>query len=185
MLHILTELRGKKKSDTQLRNQLRGYEVSLDAIQEELTAFMTNLFTNALPHDVADEIRIQLRIAYEYESVSDYIENLERLDNKLRDYDASLPSYFCEGTEELSSRALSFLIKMNAAIRTKDQNIFEEFVSVRTGVRSQIKGLRQKQLEELTSTGMSPSVNSVMLSVLDSYSHLFSHLENIVEALSG
>lgn len=74
---------------------------------------------------------------------------------------------------------------MNAAIRTKDQNIFEEFVSVRAGVRSQIKGLRQKQLEELTSTGMSPSVNSVMLSVLDSYSHLFSHFENIVEALSG
>ena len=146
---------------------------------------MTNLFTNALPHDVADEIRIQLRIAYEYESISDYIENLERLDNKLRDYDASLPSYFCEGIEELSSRALSFLIKMNAAIRTKDQNIFEEFVSVRAGVRSQIKGLRQKQLEELTSTGMSPSVNSVMLSVLDSYSHLFSHFENIVEALSG
>ena len=185
MLRILTDLRGKKKSDTQLRNQLRDYEISLDAIQEELTAFMTNLFTNALPHDVADEIRIQLRIAYEYESVSDYIENLERLDNKLRDYDATIPSYFCEGTEDLSSRAQSFLIKMNAAIRTKDQNIFEEFVSVRAGVRSQIKRLRQKQLEELTSTGMSPSVNSVMLSVLDSYAHLFSHLENIVEALSG
>ena len=45
--------------------------------------------------------------------------------------------------------------------------------------------LIKEELEELTNAGVPPTVTSVVLSILNGHSHLFSHFENIVEALSG
>ena len=185
MLDVLSELRQKNIPDSQLSRQLRDYEISLDTIQEEITTFMTKLFASALPHDVADEIRRQLRIAHEYESVSDCIDNLERLDEKMRQYGSDVASNFHNCITELSDCTQLVLKKINAALRTKDQDVLREFASIRERVRSQIKELRSKQLEELTNAGVPPTVTSVVLSTLNGHAHLFSHFENIVEALSG
>ncbi len=185
MLDVLSELRQKNIPDSRLSSQLRDYEISLDTIQEEITTFMTKLFASALPHDVADEIRRQLRIAHEYESVSDCIDNLERLDEKMRQYGSDVASNFHNCITELSDCTQLVLKKINAALRTKDQDVLREFASIRERVRSQIKELRSKQLEELTNAGVPPTVTSVVLSTLNGHAHLFSHFENIVEALSG
>jgi phosphate:Na+ symporter len=185
MLDVLSELRQKNTSDSRLSSQLREYEISLDTIQEEITTFMTKLFVSALPHDVADEIRRQLRIAHEYESVSDCIDNLEQLDEKMRQHGFDVSSNFQNCITELSDCTQSALKEINTALRTKDQDALREFSSVRERVRSQIKALRSKKLEELTNVGVPPAVTSVMLSILNRYVHLFSHFENIVDALSG
>ncbi len=185
MLDVLSELRQKNTPDSWLSSQLREYEISLDTIQEEITTFMTKLFASALPHDVADEIRRQLRIAHEYESVSDCIDNLERLDEKMRHHGSDVSSNFHNGITELSDCTQSVLKEINTALRTKDQDALKKFASVRERVRFQIKELRSKQLEELTNAGVPPTVTSIVLSILNGYAHLFSHFENIVEALSG
>jgi hypothetical protein len=75
--------------------------------------------------------------------------------------------------------------EINTALRTKNLDVLREFSSIRERVRSQIKDLRSKQLEELTNADMPPTVTSIVLSVLNSHAHLFSHFENIVEALAG
>ena len=185
MLDLLSQLRQKNSPDSRLSSKLREYEISLDTIQEEITTFMTKLLASALPHDVADEIRRQLRIAHEYESVSDCVDNLERLDEKMRQYRADSSSNFHNSITELSDCTKAVLKEINTALRTKDQDILREFSSVRERVRSQIKALRSKKLEELTNVGVPPAVTSVMLSILNTYVHLFSHFENIVDALSG
>ena len=142
-------------------------------------------FNCALPHDVADEIHRQLRIAHEYESVSDCIDNLERLDEKMSRHGSDVSSNFHNGITELSNCTQSVLKEINTAIRTKQQHALKEFASVMERVRFQIKELRSKQLEELTNAGVPPTVTSIVLSILNGYAHLFSHFENIVEALSG
>ncbi len=56
----------------------------LDSIQDEVSEFVTNLLSGNVPHSVAVEARRQIRIADEYESISDYIVNLDKFDRKLR-----------------------------------------------------------------------------------------------------
>ena len=41
-------------------------------MQDEIAAFVTDLLAGNVPHSVADEARRQLRIADEFESISDY-----------------------------------------------------------------------------------------------------------------
>ena len=185
MLDVLSQLRQTKTPDSRLSSQLREYEISLDTIQEEITTFMTKLVASALPHDVADEIYRQLRIAHEYESISDNIENLERLDGKMKQYGANGSSKFHKCITELSDCTQLVLKEINTALRTKDQDALKEFASVRERVRSQIKALRSNKFDELTNVGVPPAATAVVLSILNSYVHLFSHFENIVETLSG
>ena len=185
MLDVLSQLRQTNTPDSRLSSQLREYEISLDTIQEEITTFMTKLVASALPHDVADEIYRQLRIAHEYESISDNIENLERLDGKMKQYGANYSSKFHRCITELSDCTQLVLKEINTALRTKDQDALKEFASVRERVRSQIKALRSNKFAELTNVGVPPAATAVVLSILNSYVHLFSHFENIVETLSG
>ena len=185
MLDVLSQLRQTNTPDSRLSSQLREYEISLDTIQEEITTFMTKLVASALPHDVADEIYRQLRIAHEYESISDNIENLERLDGKMKQYGANDSSKFHRCITELSDCTQLVLKEINTALRTKDQDALKEFASVRERVRSQIKALRSNKFDELTNVGVPPAAAAVVLSILNSYVHLFSHFENIVETLSG
>ena len=185
MLDVLSQLRQTKTPDSRLSSQLREYEISLDTIQEEITTFMTKLVASALPHDVADEIYRQLRIAHEYESISDNIENLERLDGKMKQYGANDSSKFHKCITELSDCTQLVLKEINTALRTKDQDALKEFASVRERVRSQIKALRSNKFAELTNVGVPPAATAVVLSILNSYVHLFSHFENIAETLSG
>ena len=185
MLDVLSQLRQTNTPDSRLSSQLREYEISLDTIQEEITTFMTKLVASALPHDVADEIYRQLRIAHEYESISDNIENLERLDGKMKQYGANDSSKFHKCITELSDCTQLVLKEINTALRTKDQDALKEFASVRERVQSQIKELRSNKFDELTNVGVPPVAMAVVLSILNSYVHLFSHFENIVETLSG
>ena len=185
MLDVLSQLRQTNTPDSRLSSQLREYEISLDTIQEEITTFMTKLVASALPHDVADEIYRQLRIAHEYESISDNIENLERLDGKMKQYGANDSSKFHKCITELSDCTQLVLKEINTALRTKDQDALKEFASVRERVQSQIKELRSNKFDELTNVGVPPVATAVVLSILNSYVHLFSHFENIVETLSG
>ena len=185
MLDVLSQLRQTNTPDSRLSSQLREYEISLDTIQEEITTFMTKLVASALPHDVADEIYRQLRIAHEYESISDNIENLERLDEKMKQHGANDSSKFHKCITELSDCTQLVLKEINTALRTKDQDALKEFASVRERVRSQIKALRSNKFDELTNVGLPPAATAVVLSILNSYVHLFSHFENIVETLSG
>ncbi len=184
MLDILSELRQKSAPASMLSSKLRQYEMSLNTIQEEITSLMTKLFTSALPTDAADDVRRQLRIAHEYESVSDCIDNLERLEEKMRQTEDWQPSKFHQGITGLSEKTKSVLVGINTALRTNDHEYLKEFASAKEHVQTQVKQIRSKQLEQLSNAGVSPAITSVILAILNGYTHLFCHFENIVEDLA-
>ena len=84
MLAWLADLREQDEPDKELANRLQQREKVLDSIQDEMSEFITNLLSGNIPHAAADEARLQLRMADEYESVSDYVADLDEFDRKLR-----------------------------------------------------------------------------------------------------
>ncbi len=84
MLGWLGTLREQDRPDKELADRLKQNEQVLDTVQDELAEYVTGLLAGNIPHAVADEARLQLRMADEYESVSDYITSLDKFDRKLR-----------------------------------------------------------------------------------------------------
>ena len=74
----------KNEEDEAIEKKIFNREEILDIVQKEINEFLGHLLSGNVPQNVMDEGRKQLRIADEYESISDYIVTILKLKIKLR-----------------------------------------------------------------------------------------------------
>ena len=84
MLDWFGDLLQADDPDRKVGDKLQQRENELDLMHDEVASFVTHLLSGNVPHTIADEGRRQLRMADEYESVSDYVAHLDTFDRKLR-----------------------------------------------------------------------------------------------------
>ena len=79
MLDDLRTIVTAETKDQNLVEKTFQQERIIDDVQSEVTRFLTDLLAVDLSHHVAEEARAQLRLADEFESVSDYVSNVLKL----------------------------------------------------------------------------------------------------------
>lgn len=185
MMNWLAELRDQDEPDKELANRLKRREQVLDSIQDEIAEYVTNLLSSNVPHAVADEARRQLRMADEYESISDYLVNLDEFDRKLRRDEQRFSKEHRVDLGELNRYLTDYLGSVNRALRQDNRNVLVETSPAAKRIRSQIKQLRRKHLDELSEGAIAPQVSVAYLAALNAYSRVLDHSVNIAEAISG
>ncbi len=185
MLDWLAELMQQDKPDKALGDRLKKREQVLDAIQDEVAEFVTDLLSGNVPHAVADEARLQLRMADEYESVSDYIANLDKFDRKLRRDGHRFTPEQRAGLEKLNRNLAEYLAAINEALAKEDRNVLVKTDPMVRRIRDQIKQLRRKHLDDLSGGKIPPLVSVAYLAALNAYARVRDHSHNIAEAVSG
>lgn len=185
MLGWLAELRDQDNPDKELANRLQRREQVLDSIQDEVSAYITNLLSDSIPHAVADEARLQLRMADEYESVSDYIANLDEFDRKLRRDGHRFSVDHREALHDLNSLLAEYLAAINTALEHGNRNVLVETSPTAKRIKDRIKQFRRTHLEELSGGSIAPIVSVAYLAALNAYSRVLDHSKNIAESISG
>ncbi|WP_425396618.1 Na/Pi cotransporter family protein [Aeoliella sp.] len=185
MMRWLVELRDQDDPDKQLANRLKRREQVLDSIQDEIAVYITNLLSGNVPHTVADEARQQLRMADEFESVSDYIADLDKFDRKLRRDGHRFSPDQRAALNDLNRELLEQLIAINGALKVGNKNILVETAAAAKRIRNHIKQMRAKHLEALSHGGVPPLVNVAYLASLNAYARVLDYEQNIAEAVSG
>lgn len=185
MMTWLHDLREQDEPDKALGDKLKRREQMLDTMQDEIAVFVTNLLANNVPHSVAEEARQQLRMADEYESISDYIANLDKFDRKLRRTGHRFTAEQRAGLATLHQRCLEYLGAINEALGRKNDTVHVKTEAMSARVRSDIKQLRKHHLEELSAGQMPPELTVAYLATLNAYARVRDHSENIAEAVSG
>lgn len=185
MMRWLVELRDQDDPDKQLANRLKRREQVLDSIQDEIAVYITNLLSGNVPHTVADEARQQLRMADEFESVSDYIADLDKFDRKLRRDGHRFSPEQRAALNDLNRELLEQLIAINGALKVGNKNILVETAAAAKRIRNHIKQMRAKHLEALSHGGVPPLVNVAYLASLNAYARVLDYEQNIAEAVSG
>ncbi|MEM9351868.1 MAG: Na/Pi cotransporter family protein [Planctomycetota bacterium] len=185
MLNWLVELRSQSSPDQQLASRLRRRETVLDSIHDEISAFITNMLSGSIPHTVADEARRHLRMAYEFESVSDYVANLSEFDRKLRRDGQRFSADQRAALDRLNQEVSELLISINQALHAGNQNIMVEVTPAAARIRALVKQLRGKHLDDLSHNEVPPLVSVAFLASLNAYSRVLDHTQNIAESVSG
>lgn len=185
MMTWLNELMQQDEPDRSLADRLMKREQVLDSMQDELSEFVTNLISESVPHAVADEARRQLRLADEYESISDYIANLDKFDRKLRRSGFRFSETQRSGLSELNRDLCDYLTEINEAVVKSNRNVLTKTDAKSNRLRQQIKQLRRRHLDELTAGEMSPQVSVAYLGALNAYSRVRDHARDIAEVVSG
>ena len=185
MLDWLANLLRDDDPDRSMGDRLQQREDELDTVHDEIAAFVTNLLSANVPHAIADEGRRQLRMADEYESVSDYIANLDTFDRKLRRDGHRFTSEQREGLIAINEQLAEYQSKINSALTQDNRNIVTETESLANRIQEEVKQLRRRHLDQISSGEISPQLTVAFLAALNAYSRVRDHISNIGEAVCG
>ena len=160
-------------------------EQTLDLMQKEITEFVTNLLAGTIPPEVVEQARMQVRVADEYESISDYIATILKLYLKKKKSDIWFPK---EGWKEILSlhdlTAGHFQL-VDEAVREGHKHILPQARSQGEMITSDMKESRSNHLTRVGQGETTPLAGLIFVDVLNAYRRVKDHGLNIAEALAG
>jgi phosphate:Na+ symporter len=185
MAHWLSQLRSQESPSPELGSRLKHREQVFDAVQDEISVYVTDLLAKTLPHKIAEEARRQLTLADEYESISDSFVDLDKFDRKLRKDGFRFTEQQLEKLHLLNSMVENFLRYVNASASRQPSATAPEEANHAKQIRGLIKQARKEHLSELSGGAIAPQVSVAYLASLNAYARIREHLENIDESISG
>ena len=125
-----------------------------------------------------------MHMADEYESVSDYVLDLDKFDRKLRKEGERFTEEQRADLVKLNSHVAEYLAEVNTALATGNKAIITKTDPTAKRIRDEIKQLRQKHLAEMSNGTIAPVVMVAWLASLNAYSKIREHTREIAEAIS-
>ncbi len=176
------------QNDEALENGIFHAEEELDVVQHEVSSFLGAIMSANLPSDVAYRARMLLRVADEYESVSDEVAALLKQFIRMRRGGLRLSA---QGRDELLSLhdlCRAFAATVSEAFRqgkTHAPDLLAHMRSDAAAISARVKQIRKAQMARLA--GQDPSIDPlcvvIVLDVLNLYRRLKEDCLNIGEAM--
>ena len=160
-------------------------EEILDTIQDEVVAFMAHLLAGNVPLDVTEEARRQLRMADEYESVSDYLIAVLKSHLKLQQGGLRFPETDAEDMLGLHEMVADYLVMINEGLERRQVDVITAAKSQGEAITRRSKELRGRFLSRMSEQKLEPQVIVAFNAQLNAYRRVREHLLNVAEAIAG
>ncbi len=175
---------GEQLDEKAVRKIFHKEEV-MDIMQKEVTVFLTGLLASSVTLEVADEARRILRMADEYESVSDYAANIMKL--LLRHEKAGL--VFRQEDRDalirLHDEVVGYVHMVDEACAENHPEVVSKAHTRGDGITHMIRDLRAAHLAEVAETRPDPLTTVIYIDMLNAYRRVKDHAMNVAEALAG
>ncbi|MHC4871155.1 MAG: Na/Pi cotransporter family protein [Planctomycetota bacterium] len=185
MMHKIKKITDDKSCDNDLVKKIFHREEVLDIIQKEIVVFLTELLSDNVSHDVADEGRRQLRMADEYESVGDYIANILKLRLRLENANLSFSDQENDDIKKLHVAVESYLDLVNKAYLERDYDIISKAHSRGDAITHLVREIRSDHLARVTEERADPLKTVLFIDTLNAYRKVKDHVLNMAEAMAG
>lgn len=185
MAKLLYRILSQDTPDPQDVEKLFQYEESLDEMQDEVTSYITHLLSMDLPQEVISKGRCQLRMADEYESISDYLQRIGKFRIKLKKQGRTF--------EEVDNQALLDLLQLveqqlnhvTSAYKEDNRDVVSDTVHSGEAIKKRVKTLQREHLDYLSKEKVDPYINVSFTSTLNALRRVRDHVINLAEALAG
>jgi len=185
MLVFVGEILSSDKDDGEKEEDVFHREEVLDGVQREIVGFLSDLLSGSVSHEVMNRGRLQLRMADEYESISDYVATVLKQHLKLRKANLALTAEGQAEIRTLHHHVTEYVTMIAEAVR-------DGYAEVLTKARSQgdmithlVRDARELHLTRLAANDLAPLTSFAFTDMLNSYRRIKDHALNIAEALAG
>ncbi|MCA9047710.1 MAG: Na/Pi cotransporter family protein, partial [Planctomycetaceae bacterium] len=186
MMTWLKELLHQDPPDAELSQKILDMEKRQDRIQDEIVTFMSNLLVGNVPHEVVDEARRQLRMADEYESVSDCIASVLKANRHLYRHELRLPENQLAELFELHDMVSDYLDLVSQYYEQWERaGGAVEALPQGDIITKHAKTLYKRLLAKPPSEQLEARSMVTYNRQVASYRRIRDHLVNIAEALAG
>jgi phosphate:Na+ symporter len=185
MAEWLSEVLASDEQLDELESKIFHYENVLDNVQKEIVVFLGEMLTGQVPHDVMEEARRQMRMADEFESLSDYLVNVLKGHVKLRTNQLVLSKEGRSELLDLHQKVTEYIKMINEAERQENIDILGRAESDSETITRQIKEYRSLHLMRLSESKITPLSSLVYTDMLNNYRRMKDHALNIAEVIAG
>ena len=188
MLLRLREIVVAKQADHREVNKVFHKERILDVIQKEVVEFLTQLLTGNVPREIAAEGRRIVRIADEYESVSDYVTNILKLHLRLRHDDLEFFAEERKGLLELHDLVTDYVVMVNEACAEGRAEVLSRAETFGNEISHKARELRSQHLTDMVEArngAANPVMSMIYADMLNAYRRVKDHAFNVAEAVAG
>ncbi len=172
---------GSDKKDILIKKVFKD-EDNLDLMQKEITEFLTEFLSTAIPHDVAEMAKDHLRMCDELESVSDYVMQILKLKLRLEDNDTRLSDVQIQNIISLHDTVKDFF---NCVMQFETRDAVRDNLKLINGkseaITQQVRLLRNDYWKTAAEEKVNPMVSTSYTDILQSYRKIKNHLLNEVE----
>ncbi len=173
------------KTDKSVADKIFKEEATIDDVQIEVTKFLTDLLSAELSQNVAEEARAQLRLADEFESVSDYISNVLTLYLRMREASVNFTDAQQEELLGLHDLIASYYDAVHAGLDHASEHYLAEIRQRSREITDEIRELRDRHWNRLSEETVDPLISTSYMDIATSYRRIKDHLLNIGEAVVG
>ncbi|MEJ5259512.1 MAG: Na/Pi cotransporter family protein [Anaerohalosphaeraceae bacterium] len=187
MMDDLQPMLSNQTPDEKKADEIFQKENDLDIIQMEIVQFLGDILSGNISHEVIDESRRQIRMADEFESVSDYIAAILKLRLKLRDNQLTISEEGLVELQTLHKKVVDYLRMVQTVLEEDNPTpeFFSEAQSKGTAITKYMKECRAHHLARVESGQVSPIKSLIYTDMLSSYRRIKDHAFNIAEVLVG
>lgn len=172
--------------DKELERKIFNREEILDNVQKEIFVFLSNLVSGQVPHDITRKAHMQMRIADEYESLSDYAANVLKGIKKLDEMGLPLDGPAREKLLALHVRVSGYIQKVNLYVKSEEKKEILEWANTEgLAITALMKDFRRQHLERLQNEEVSPFFSLAFTDILNYYRRMKDHALNIAEVVAG
>ena len=160
-------------------------ENDLDIVQKEVVEFIGHIMVGNITHDTMQTAREQLRMADEFESISDYIATIVKLRLKIKETDQSLSPEAMEELLGLHDRVSRYIANVTDAVETENAAFLSEAMTKGSAVTKYMKECRNRHLVRVGEGKATPLKSLIYTDMLTAYRRIKDHAFNISEVLAG
>ena len=169
----------------ELEHKIFHYESIMDNVQKEIVVFLSSMITGQVTYDVMEEARREMRMADEFESLSDYLVNVLKGHVKLRTNQLVICDEGRTELLDLHRKVVEYIKMVNDAERNENNDILGRAQSDGEAITYLMKQARRQHLLRLSESKTSPLHSLVFTDMLNNYRRMKDHALNIAEVIAG
>ena len=185
MLDNLKLVLESSRLESELEEKIFRREDVLDVTQKEINEFLGSLLGGSVSREVMNEGKMQIRLADEYESVSDYIVTILKLTIKLRKDNHGLSGPQLEEILDLHGNVANYVEMINDAVERDLPEVIAKARSQGDSITYLMKKYRSNHLERLGDQKVTPFESLAIADILNAYRRIKDHAFNIAEVVAG
>ena len=170
---------------TKFSDKIFRREEILDNVQKEIFLYLSHLVAGQVPQEITGKAHKQMRIADEYESLSDYITNVLKGIKKMEQNSLPLDGPAKEKLIALHDRVATYIARVDKSMKVESGDDLAWATTEGAAIGELMKEYRRQHLERLQKEEVSPFFSLAFTDMLNFYRRMKDHALNIAEVVAG
>ncbi len=160
-------------------------EEVLDNVQKEIFVFLSRMGSGQVPHEITVKAHQQMRLADEYETLSDYILSVLKAFKKIEDSGFPLTDEEKDKLLGLHEKVASYVVEVNRIVKEGSDEFIGWAYKEAAEITAEMKARRREHITQLQEEKVSPLFSLIYTDMLNCYRRMKDHALNIAEITAG